>query len=73
MIVSSTPWGKNTQFYRLNLDPAWEIHHATWRDARDVGLKVRVDRERGSTHATPINGSHSTNLLKDFNENSDTS
>jgi hypothetical protein len=38
MIVSSTPWGKNTQFYRINLDPAWEIHHATWRDARDAGL-----------------------------------
>ena len=38
MIVSSTPWGKNTQFYRINLDPTWEIHHATWRDARDAGL-----------------------------------
>jgi phage FluMu gp28-like protein len=38
MIVSSTPWGKNTQFYRINLDPSWEIHHATWRDARDAGL-----------------------------------
>jgi len=38
MIVSSTPWGKNTQFYRINGDPTWEIHHASWRDARDAGL-----------------------------------
>jgi phage FluMu gp28-like protein len=38
MIVSSTPWGKNSQFYRINCDPAWEIHHSTWRDARDAGL-----------------------------------
>jgi len=38
MIVSSTPWGKNTQFYRINLDPGWEVHHVTWRDARDAGI-----------------------------------
>lgn len=38
MIVSSTPWGKNTQFYRVSNDPAWEVHHATWRDAVDAGL-----------------------------------
>jgi phage FluMu gp28-like protein len=38
MVVSSTPWGKNTQFYRISNDPAWEAHHATWRDAVDAGL-----------------------------------
>ena len=38
MIVSSTPWGKNTQFYRINSNPAWEVHHATWRDAKEAGL-----------------------------------
>ena len=38
MIVSSTPWGKNTQYYRVNMDPSWEVHHASWRDARDAGL-----------------------------------
>jgi len=38
MVVSSTPWGKNTQFYRISNDPAWEMHHATWRDAVDAGL-----------------------------------
>jgi phage FluMu gp28-like protein len=38
MIVSSTPWGKNTQFYRISNDPAWETHHATWRDAVEAGL-----------------------------------
>ena len=38
MVVSSTPWGKNTQFYRISNDPAWETHHATWRDAVDAGL-----------------------------------
>ncbi len=38
MIVSSTPWGKKSQFYKINCDPNWELHHATWRDARDAGL-----------------------------------
>ena len=33
LIVSSTPWGKNTVFYALNQDPDYEKHTATWRDA----------------------------------------
>ena len=33
LIVSSTPWGKNTVFYTLNQDPDYEKHIATWRDA----------------------------------------
>ena len=33
LIVSSTPWGKNTVFYQLNQDPDYEKHVVTWRDA----------------------------------------
>lgn len=38
MIVSSTPWGRNTQFYRVNTDPTWTVLHSTWRDAQQAGL-----------------------------------
>jgi phage FluMu gp28-like protein len=38
MVVSSTPWGRDTVFFRINNDPGWEQHHRTWRDARDAGL-----------------------------------
>ena len=33
LIVSSTPWGRNTVFYQLNQDPEYEKHVVTWRDA----------------------------------------
>jgi phage FluMu gp28-like protein len=38
LIVSSTPWGKNTVFYQLNQDPDYEKHIVTWRDAVREGL-----------------------------------
>ncbi|MCX8191627.1 MAG: terminase family protein, partial [Nitrososphaerales archaeon] len=42
IIVSSTPWGKNTMFYRFCKDPIvakdWSQHHITWRDAVKEGL-----------------------------------
>jgi len=37
LIVSSTPWGKNTVFYQLNQDPGYEKHVVTWRDAVNEG------------------------------------
>jgi phage FluMu gp28-like protein len=37
LIVSSTPWGKNTVFYQLNQDPDYEKHVVTWRDAAREG------------------------------------
>jgi len=33
LVVSSTPWGRNTVYYRLNQDPAYEKHVVTWREA----------------------------------------
>ena len=37
LIVSSTPWGKNTVFYQLNQDPEYEKHVVTWREAVSEG------------------------------------
>jgi phage FluMu gp28-like protein len=37
LIVSSTPWGKNTVFYQLNQDPNYEKRIVTWRDATAEG------------------------------------
>jgi len=37
LIVSSTPWGKNTVFYQLNQDPDYEKHVVTWREAAGEG------------------------------------
>jgi phage FluMu gp28-like protein len=38
MVVSSTPWGKGTMFYRYSMDPAWERHHVTWQEAAAEGV-----------------------------------
>jgi len=38
LIVSSTPWGKNTAFYKFSIDPGFSKHHITWREVVDAGL-----------------------------------
>jgi phage FluMu gp28-like protein len=38
MIVSSTPWGKKTLFYRFNMDDDWTKLHITWREAKRAGV-----------------------------------
>ncbi|MEM2122921.1 MAG: terminase family protein [Candidatus Bathyarchaeia archaeon] len=38
LIVSSTPWGRNTVFYRMNQDESYSRHVATWRDAVEAGI-----------------------------------
>jgi phage terminase large subunit-like protein len=38
MVVSSTPWGRNTQFYRINNDPSWQILHVTWKEPAEAGI-----------------------------------
>ena len=38
LVVSSTPWGRNTVYYRLNQDPGYEKHVVTWREAYDEGV-----------------------------------
>ena len=37
LIVSSTPWGRNTVFYQLNQDPDYEKIVVTWREAAREG------------------------------------
>ena len=37
LIVSSTPWGRNTVFYQLNQDPDYEKIVVTWREAAKEG------------------------------------
>jgi len=38
LIISSTPWGKNTIFYQLNQDPDYEKHIVTWEEAAEEGV-----------------------------------
>jgi phage FluMu gp28-like protein len=38
MVVASTPWGRNTEFYRINNDPSWQILHVTWREPAEAGI-----------------------------------
>ena len=48
LIVSSTPWGKNSVFYRMNQDPNFSKHVVTWRDVVKSGLikKEFIDEMR---------------------------
>jgi len=38
LIVSSTPWNRDSVFYRFYNDPAFSKHVVTWRDAVKCGL-----------------------------------
>ena len=38
MIVSSTPWGKQTIYYQINQDPDWVLVHAPWDRALSEGI-----------------------------------
>ena len=38
LIVSSTPWGRDSVFYRMNNDPEFSKHIVTWREAVEAGL-----------------------------------
>jgi len=38
MIVSSTPWGKNTLYYQFNMDDDWTKLHITWHEAQRAGV-----------------------------------
>jgi phage FluMu gp28-like protein len=46
----------NTEFHRVNVDPTWEVHHATWRDARDAGLYTQdwVEEVERVKETTPL-------------------
>jgi Terminase large subunit, T4likevirus-type, N-terminal len=38
LIASSTPWGKNTVFYKFSQNPNFKKHHITWREVVDANL-----------------------------------
>ena len=38
LIVSSTPWGKNTVFYKFSQNPDFNKHHITWKEVVDAKL-----------------------------------
>lgn len=51
LVVSSTPWGRNTVFYQLSQDESYEKHVVTWRDAAEegrytMGFLERIEEER---------------------------
>ena len=53
MIVSSTPWGKNTLYYQYSNDEDWTQLHITWRQARDAGVyKPRFIKQIEKTRKT---------------------
>jgi len=38
LIASSTPWGRESVFYRMNQDPGFSKHVVTWREVVEAGL-----------------------------------
>jgi len=38
LIASSTPWGKDTVFFKFSQNPDFSKHHITWRDVVKAGL-----------------------------------
>jgi hypothetical protein len=38
LIASSTPWGKDTVFYKFSQNPDFNKHHITWREVVKAGL-----------------------------------
>lgn len=41
MIVASTPWGTDTQFYAINNNPAWQVLHVTWKEPAEAGVYTK--------------------------------
>jgi phage FluMu gp28-like protein len=46
LVVSSTPWGRNSVFYQLDQDPSFSKHVVTWRDAAGEGRYSQSFLER---------------------------
>ena len=72
LIVSSTPWGRNTVYYRLNQDPEYEKHVVTWREAYDEGVYhsgflEHIERQRESSPQA-----YRMEYLAEFAEEADT-
>jgi hypothetical protein len=38
LIASSTPWGKDTVFYKFSQNPVFKKHHTTWHEVVKAGL-----------------------------------
>lgn len=49
LIASSTPWGKNTVFYKFSQNHDFTKHHITWKDVVKAGLAKQsfIDEMRG--------------------------
>ncbi|MGA8903677.1 MAG: terminase family protein [Candidatus Bathyarchaeia archaeon] len=42
LIASSTPWGKDTVFYKFSQNPDFTKHHITWKEVVDAKLASRA-------------------------------
>jgi phage FluMu gp28-like protein len=71
LVVSSTPWGRNIVYYRLNQDPGYEKHVVTW-EAYDEGVYhpgflEHIERQRESNPQA-----YRMEYLAEFAEEADT-
>lgn len=53
LIVSSTPWGRDSIFYRFCNSPEFSRHVVTWRDAVEAGLTTQGFIEEMRLSLTP--------------------
>ncbi len=72
LILSSTPWGKNSAFYRLSQDPAYTQLHIDWRTPMAEGVyhpsfKHEIEATRASN---PL--AYQTEFMAEFAEEADT-
>ncbi|MEM3891751.1 MAG: hypothetical protein QW282_06320 [Nitrososphaerales archaeon] len=71
LIASSTPWGRNTMFYRFCKDPIiskdWSQHHVTWRAAVEEGLIPQefIDTQRKSISAERFMREYEAEFVED--------
>ena len=72
LILSSTPWGKNSIFYQLSKDPEYQHHHITWKTPLEEGVytpefKTEIQR---TMETNPL--AYQTEYMADFIEEADT-
>lgn len=56
MVVASTPWGRDTQFYAINNNPTWQVLHVTWREPAEAGVYTKefVEEVEKTREAFPL-------------------
>ena len=72
LILSSTPWGKNSAFYRLAADPEYEHHHITWEAPHREGVYSPefIKEIHNAMDQNPL--AYHTEYLAEFIEDADT-